>query len=94
MKDRYELKSERYGRVHHFEKTFGNNNYILKQEESWMTYQITRDTATKKLCTVDPEGGPILYEGWSNGEITINEIYEIGTTIFFSLSEYKNENPQ
>jgi hypothetical protein len=94
MKNCYTFRSERYGRVHKFEKSYGNNNYILKQEEPWMLLQITRDESTKKLRTVDPEGGPILYEGWTNGEIVINEIYEIGTIIFFSLSEVKNDNPQ
>lgn len=94
MKDVYEVKSDRYGRVHRFQKSFGNNNYTLKLEETWMPIQLSLDPATKKIVTVDPEGGPVFYEGWNNGEIVIKGIYQVGTVIFFLLEEVKDENPQ
>lgn len=94
MKDSYELKSDRYGYTHRFVKTFGNNNYMLKLQEKWMHMQISVDPASKKLVTVDPDGGPVLFEGWKNHEIIIRDIYQIGLAIFFSLEEVKKENPQ
>jgi len=90
MKKEYSVKSDRYGHTHHFVLTT-KPNYIFKPAESWMPIYITTDSATKKILAVDTEGGPYLTVGWSNDEIEIKEIYEVGTKIFFILEEKKDE---
>lgn len=87
MKDSYTINSERYGYTHTFEKSYGANNYMLKTQESWMPMSVILDPASKNVVAVDPDGGPFLTEGWSNDEIVIKDIYQIGTVIMFSLDE-------
>jgi len=90
MKKSYDVKSDRYGHTHHFVQSFGEN-YLFKPEESWMPIYLNFDPATKKIMSVDTEGGPYLTAGWSNDEITIKDIYQVGTVIFFILSENLQE---
>lgn len=86
MKEVYNVKSDRYGHTHKFVASFGCN-YIFKPAESWMPIYLNFDPTTKKVLSVDTEGGPYMTVGWSNDEITIKEIYQVGTVIFFILEE-------
>lgn len=86
MKKIYNVKSDRYGHTHKFVLTTGNN-YIFKPEEKWMSLYLNFEPSTKKILSVDTDGGPYMYVGWENEEIKINEIYQIGTVIFFILEE-------
>lgn len=86
MKTIYNVKSDRYGHTHKFKSADGLN-YLFKPAESWMPIYVNYDEATKKIISVDTEGGPYLTAGWSNDEITIKEIYQVGTVIFFILEE-------
>lgn len=90
MKDSYEVKSDRYGYVHKLVKTLGSN-YTLKPQENWMHMGISVDPATKKIVTVDPDGGPVFFVGWKNDEIEVKDIYQLGTVIFFLVSEIENK---
>ena len=89
MKQEYNVKSDRYGHIHKFVQTNdGLNLYQFKCEEEWMPISVVYNDGEKSsIKFIDPEGGPNIYNGWTNGEITVTEIVKIGHWFYFKLKE-------
>lgn len=89
MKQEYIVKSDRYGHNHKFVQTNdGLNLYAFRCEEEWMPIRAVYNDGEKSgLKFIDPDGGPIIYNGWTNGEITVTEIAKIGLGFYFKLKE-------
>lgn len=88
MKREYKVESERYGHTHRFVSTAGYGNpYVFVPEQEWMPLYITRDGDSGTILAVDTEGGPMMYPGWTDGNITIERIE--GNN--FYLKENKND---
>lgn len=89
MKQEYIVKSDRYGHKHRFvqiSECIGL--YSFESAEEWMPISVVfGDNEKKTIKFVDPEGGPYIYKGWTNGEIIVEDIFRIGSTIGFTLKE-------
>ena len=48
---------------------------------------VYNDGEKSSIKFIDPEGGPNIYNGWTNGEITVTEIVKIGHWFYFKLKE-------
>lgn len=84
MKNEYKLQA-RYGHTHKFVSINGNGNpYAFVPEEDWMPLYYnynTREDGTRDIATIDTEGGPLLYAGWSNDEVEVERITDNGEFI-------------
>lgn len=89
MKEVYYINSDRYGHKHRFVQISESIGlYSFESEEEWMPIRVVfGDNEKKTIKFVDPEGGPNIYKGWTNGEIIIEDIFRIGSTIGFTLKE-------
>ena len=89
MKQEYIVKSDRYGHNHKFilvNEVLGW--YSFKPEEDWMPLYVTYgDNEQKTVKSIDTDGGPNIYVGWSNGEVVVEEIFFIGNFMYFKLRE-------
>ena len=90
MKQEYIIKSDRYGHNHKFVlvNEVLNNWYSFKPEEEWMPLYVTYgDDEQKTVKSIDTDGGPNIYVGWSNDEVVVEEIFLIGNFMYFKLRE-------
>ena len=90
MKQEYIVKSDRYGHNHKFVlvNEVLNNWYSFKPEEEWMPLYVTYgDDERKTVKSIDTDGGPNIYVGWSNDEVVVEEIFLIGNFMYFKLRE-------
>ena len=90
MKQEYIVKSDRYGHNHKFVlvNEVLNNWYSFKPEEEWMPLYVTYgDDEQKTVKSIDTDGGPNIYVGWSNDEVVVEEIFLIGNFMYFKLRE-------
>lgn len=76
MKDRYEVKSERYGHTHSFVK-MPDGKYVFNPAEDWMPVYVT---GSKKngIEFIDTEGGPCIGVGFKTNEVEVVEIDKDG----------------
>ncbi len=89
MKQEYNVKSYRYGHSHKFVLVNEELSwYSFKPEEEWMPLYVTYgDDERKTIKSIDTDGGPNIYVGWSNGEVVVEEIFFIGNFIYIKLRE-------
>ena len=89
MKEIYYINSDRYGHKHKFvqiSECIGL--YSFESAEEWMPIRVIfEDNEKKSIKFIDPEGGPNIYKGWTNGEIIVEDIFQIGSAIGFTLKE-------
>jgi hypothetical protein len=89
MKQEYIVKSDRYGHNHKFvqiSECIGL--YSFESAEEWMPIRVIfEDNEKKNIKFIDPEGGPNIYKGWTNGEIIVEDIFQIGFAIGYRLKE-------
>ena len=87
MKEKYEVKSERYNHVHSFIQIDGSD-YKFVPEKDWMPLYVTyADKEKRNIAFIDTEGGPCIGKKWTNGEITVKEIKQFDNGIVFTLKE-------
>lgn len=91
MKEIYYINSDRYGHKHKFvqiSECIGL--YSFESAEEWMPIRVifdVEDNGKKSIKFIDAEGGPNIYKGWTNGEIIVEDIFQIGSSIGFTLKE-------
>ena len=90
MKEKYDIKSERYGYTHSFVRV-EPGKYIFVAEKKWMPIRVSYDT-DGAIRFIDPDGGPCIGVGFKTNEVEVvsierdKEYYEI-----FTLKEIENE---
>lgn len=72
MKEIYKIKSDRYN-VEHCFVNLHNGYFKFETSEPWMTISIS-GKPNEEGFFFDPAYGPVMYKGWSNGEVKIKEI--------------------
>lgn len=99
MKDIYFVKSDRYNHTHKFVKTkltrlcgedliTDNDLYLFTPEEEWMPIYLTYSNSDKnEVKFIDTEGGPIIFKGWNNGNIVVDDIFIHNEKLYFKLLE-------
>lgn len=101
MEKEYKVKSDRYNHTHKFVKTEfkysdenGNivtddNVYNFVPEQDWMPIYITyADSNRNEVAFIDTEGGPNIYEGWKNNEVTVVDMFIADDKMYFRLKEH------
>lgn len=85
MKNRYDVKSERYGHTHSFVR-MSDGRYVFVPEESWMPVYVTanEDGGVK---FIDTEGGPCIGVGFKTDEIEVVKIDRDEKGEWFTLKE-------
>lgn len=89
MKEIYYINSDRNGYKHKFVQISECISlYSFESAEEWMPIRVIfEDNEKKSIKFIDPEGGPNIYKGWTNGEIIVEDIFQIGSSIGFTLKE-------
>ena len=93
MKNEYKIKSDRYNRTHRFIKDKNSKYYIFEPEDKWMPVYISY-TDDKNIAFIDADGGPIISKGFSNGEITVEDIINDNGQIKFKIKDNIENNGQ
>ena len=101
MEKEYKVKSDRYNHTHKFVKTEfkysdenGNivkddNVYIFVPEQDWMSIYVTySDSNRNEVAFIDTEGGPDIYQGWKNDEITVVDMFIADDKMYFHIKEH------
>lgn len=86
MKEKYVVKSDRYGHNHSFVKV-KDDEYVFLPEKKWMPLYVNYEEDGKEVSFIDTEGGPCIGRGWSNDEIIVSDIIKTDNDIRFRLRE-------
>lgn len=85
MKNKYNVKSDRYGHTHSFVRIMDTDYYRFVPEQDWMPIYVTYKEDGKNILFIDTEGGPCISENWNNGEIVVKEIIINDNLLMFKL---------
>ena len=92
MKDKYNIKSERYGYTHELVASESDDSaYFINPQDTWMNIRVIFNEDNKSIFAIDLDGGPFITRGWRNDEIEVVDIFIKDKIILLMIKEIGDE---